>query len=152
MIKLIKSAIFSTSILFVTNSFSQEINDHEKSRIEEECFANNQENLMIVREFGNTEITQETLLEKCIKNGIQIEFFKSYNTINDTEELYRYTGSALVDKLNELEKINTPESKAQYDCFKKQIFGIEIINAIDKSRLYRALITANNLLRNNCAQ
>ncbi|BBH52516.1 hypothetical protein [Fluviispira sanaruensis] len=150
MIKLIKMAIVITPILFVTNSFSQEMSMTERNQIEQDCNASNQRNMEILRAYGNRTVSAETLLQKCINSRIEISIFNSYNTIENTQELYSYTVSALENKLAELQNINTPESILEYKCLEKQKFAIEFATLANESFLKRALITANNLLRFNC--
>ncbi|KAB8031939.1 hypothetical protein [Fluviispira multicolorata] len=152
MIKLIKITILIAPILFVANSFSQEISINERNRIEQECHASNQRNMEILRTYEVRTVTSEVLLQKCINNRIEISIFNSYNTIENTQDLYNYTVSALENKLDELKSINTPESIREYNCFYKQKFGINFATIANESFLRRALITANNFLRNNCTK
>ena len=153
MIKSIKYLLTISIILQFGNSYSQNISLNEQEQIEAKCresienmLANNQ----IMNAFENKNLNTETIMNQCKQNALEVAFFNSYNTINDTQDLYKNTVRAIYVKLNEYRNSSDNETSKKYLCFNWQLFALSLAARKDEKFLKRALITANNLLVRDC--
>jgi hypothetical protein len=153
MIKPIKYLLTLSIIMQFGNSYSQNINLNEREQIEATCrekIERMQTNTQIMNAFENTILNTEAIMNQCMQNALEIAFFNSYNTIEDTQDLYKNTVRAIQAKLNEYRNSSDNETSKKFLCFIWQIFALTIAARAEEKFLKRALITANNLLVRDC--
>lgn len=153
MIKSIKYLLTISIILQFGNSYSQNLSLNNQEQIEDKCRQNIENmlaNTQIMNAFENQILNTEAIMNQCIQNALEIAFFNSYNTINDTQDLYKNTIRAIQAKLNEYRNSSDNETSKKYLCFNWQLFGLSLASRRDEKFLKRALITANNLLVRDC--
>ncbi|APJ02582.1 hypothetical protein [Silvanigrella aquatica] len=149
----ITKCILIYSFLIAFNVYSQYLTENQVQKINQKCLKNNQSQFEFARSHGFIDVTKELLLEKCIKNYKEVSFFKSYNQINNINELYYNTILKLENRISYLESINCfgdSELTRQYYCFQLQLGSVQLARNGGKRFLKRALITVNNLLVNDC--
>ncbi len=153
MIKSIKYLLTISIILQFGNSYSQNLSLNNQEQIEATCRQNIENmlaNTQIMNAFENQILNTEAIMNQCIQNALEIAFFNSYNTINDTQDLYKNTIRAIQAKLNEYRNSSDNETSKKYLCFNWQLFALSLASRRDEKFLKRALITANNLLVRDC--